>query len=301
MHNSSFSFFRKLVKVTIKSDRQRWLKSVDDNLISQPKQIWKYVSNFRRKDNNFTQIKVDDHFVTDPKNIDYAFANHFKSTVNTSCPTVTAPQPLTTDFLPTAPVSAAEVSKAVKRLKPSKCVGLDGIPLFNINGCSDIFIPLPTFIFNLSVSSEIFTSLWKETAVVPVFKKGSSAMVRNYRPMSILNNFSKIFEFIIYDHLYCVFKYRLNPSQHGFRKHNSTTTNLITYLNTVMPSVNTQCQTDSVYFDLSNALILFPIIYSCVNSLTPVFLLVMSIGFTATWPIDNRVFVFLVPFLLPTL
>jgi hypothetical protein len=55
-------------------------------------------------------------------------------------------------------------------------------------------------------------------------------MVSNYRPISIglLNNFSKVFEFIIYDHLYCYFKYRLNPSQQGFRKHNSTTTSLVT-------------------------------------------------------------------------
>jgi hypothetical protein len=136
-HYFSFSFFHKLVKVTIKSGRQHCLKSVDDNLISQPKQFWKYVSNLRRKDNTFTQVRDDDHFVTDPNNIADAFANYFKSIVNTSCPTITAPQSVTTDFLPMAPVSSAEVSKAIKHLKPSKCVGLDGIPSFIIKGCSD--------------------------------------------------------------------------------------------------------------------------------------------------------------------
>jgi hypothetical protein len=83
-------------------------------------------------------------------------------------------------------------------------------------------------------------------------------MVSNYRPISVLNSFSKIFEFIIYDHLYCFFKYRLNPSQHGFHKHNSTTTILVTYLNTAVPYVNTQGKTDSVYFDLSNAFDIVP-------------------------------------------
>jgi hypothetical protein len=34
---NKFSFYRKLVKATIKSDRLRWLKSIDDNLKSQPK------------------------------------------------------------------------------------------------------------------------------------------------------------------------------------------------------------------------------------------------------------------------
>jgi hypothetical protein len=41
---SKFSFYRKLVKATIKSDRLRWLRSTDDNLKSQSKQFWKYVT-----------------------------------------------------------------------------------------------------------------------------------------------------------------------------------------------------------------------------------------------------------------
>jgi hypothetical protein len=102
----------------------------------------------------------------------------------------------------------------IKRLRPSKLFGLNGIPSLVIKGCSDIFTPLLTYISNLSLTSVTFLSLWKQTAVVPVFKKGSSTIVSNYRPISILNNFFKIFEFIIYDHLYNFFKYRLNPSQH---------------------------------------------------------------------------------------
>jgi hypothetical protein len=90
-------------------------------------------------------------------------------------------------------VSAAEVSKAIKRLRPSKCVGLDGIPSIQFKDCSDVFTPLLTYIFNLSLTSVTFPSLWKQTAVVPVFKKGNSTTVSNYRPISILNNFSKTF------------------------------------------------------------------------------------------------------------
>jgi hypothetical protein len=38
-----------------------------------------------------------------------------------------------------------------------------------------------------------------------------------------------------------------NPSQHGFHKFSSTATNLVTYLNSIIPSVSTQGQTDSVH------------------------------------------------------
>jgi hypothetical protein len=68
------------------------------------------------------------------------------------------------------------VSKAIEHLRPSNCVGLDGIPSFIIKGCSDVFILLLTLIFNLNITSATFPTLWKQTAVVPVFKKKKKKM-----------------------------------------------------------------------------------------------------------------------------
>jgi hypothetical protein len=50
----------------------------------------------------------------------------------------------------------------------------DEIPNFIIKGCADIFIPLLRHIFNLSLSTGKFPSLWKHATVVPVFKKRNS-------------------------------------------------------------------------------------------------------------------------------
>jgi hypothetical protein len=66
-------------------------------------------------------------------------------------------------------------------------------------------------------------------------QKGNRALVGNYRPISILNNFSKIFESIIHDHLSFYFKFKLHPNQHGFVKSKSAVTNLVTCLNDVSP------------------------------------------------------------------
>jgi hypothetical protein len=94
-----------------------------------------------------------------------------------------------------ASVSGSDVHKAIKRLRPSKSVGIDNIPVYIVKGCSDIFIPVLKFVFNLSLSQRSFLTLWKQTAVIPVFIKGSRALVSNYMPISILNTFSRIFEF----------------------------------------------------------------------------------------------------------
>jgi hypothetical protein len=87
-----------------------------------------------------------------------------------------------------------------------------------------------------------FSSLWKESAVIPIF----SALVANCRPISLLNNFSKVFEIIIHDQLSYYFKSKLHQSQHGFIKSISTVPNLIAYLNTVTPVVCSQGQMAAV-------------------------------------------------------
>jgi hypothetical protein len=74
----------------------------------------------------------------------------------------------------------------------------------------------------------MFPILWKQAAVVPVFKTGNSAIVTNYRPITIVNNFSKIVLSIIYDQVSFYFKRKLNYSQHDFIKRQSTATNLLT-------------------------------------------------------------------------
>jgi hypothetical protein len=154
------------------------------------------------------------------------------------------------DLLNVPYIYDSDVKCAISHLRSTKSVGPDEIPNFIIKGCSDIFIPLLRHIFNLSLSTGKFPSLWKQAAVVPIFKKGNRV---NYRPISILNNFSKIFESIIHDHLSFHSKFKLHTNEHGFLNSKSTATNLVTYLNDVTPSVCSQGQFDSVYFDLSQA------------------------------------------------
>jgi hypothetical protein len=100
-----------------------------------------------------------------------------------------------------ASVSDSDVVNAIWCLHPSKSGGFDGVPAFIINGCLDILMPAFKFIFNLGSSQRIFPILWKQAAVVPVFKEGMAALENNYGSISILNTFSGIFEIIIHEHI----------------------------------------------------------------------------------------------------
>jgi hypothetical protein len=68
----------------------------------------------------------------------------------------------------------------------------------------------------LSRTQQYLPAAWPDPAVVPVFKRGNHAAVSNYRPISILSNFSKLFEFIIHDYVSHYAKF--NPNQYGFTR-----------------------------------------------------------------------------------
>jgi hypothetical protein len=179
----------------------------------------------------------------EPKVIAEALADHRHSIFNSSYATQVHSNPMemtSSDFVKVPLIFDSDVKQAFHRLKSTKCVGLDDIPSFIIKGCSEIFVPVLKHIFNLSLSNGIFLSLWKDEAAVPIFKKGSSALVTNYIPISLLNNPSKVFEIIIHDHFSYYLISKLQPSQHGFITPKSTVTNL--NLNTVTPVFCSQGQ-----------------------------------------------------------
>jgi hypothetical protein len=103
-------------------------------------------------------------------------------------------------------------------------------------------------ISNLSLTQHYFPTVRKQAAIVPVFKKkkGNTASVSNYRPISILNIVSKLFELVIHDHVSHYLKSKLNPCQHDFTKSKSTITSLVTYLDFVAPLVSSQGQADAI-------------------------------------------------------
>jgi hypothetical protein len=80
---SIFSYYRKLIKTTIETDRLVWLKTID-NLRTQPKYFWKYISKFKRNDQSVIQIGIGNRIIKEPQFIAEAFADHFSSIFNSS-------------------------------------------------------------------------------------------------------------------------------------------------------------------------------------------------------------------------
>ena len=60
----------------------------------------------------------------------------------------------------------------------------------------------PEYIFNLSVYAGKVPTKMKTAKVIPVFKKGKTDLVSNYRPISLLSIFDKLLKKIVYTRLF---------------------------------------------------------------------------------------------------
>ena len=77
---------------------------------------------------------------------------------------------------------------------------------------------------NLSIKTSTVHGIWKSAKVVPIFKSGSHDLLENYRLISVLPVFSKVFEEAVHYQLLQFLETNklLSDSQFGFRKYRPT-------------------------------------------------------------------------------
>ena len=98
-------------------------------------------------------------------------------------------------------VSKNEIEKVAKSLKTKESHGYEEIPTKVIKQrVSYISSPL-AHICNLMLSSGTFPNRLKFAEIKPIYKKGERTDISNYRPISLVPSFSKIFEKIIFRRL----------------------------------------------------------------------------------------------------
>ena len=97
--------------------------------------------------------------------------------------------------------ATGEIEKIIKELKSKSSCGYDEITakIIKIN-CLFIVSPL-TYICNKMLSTGTFLDRLKYSEVKPIYKKGDKTLITNYRLISLLPVFSKIFEKVIYRRL----------------------------------------------------------------------------------------------------
>ena len=152
-------------------------------------------------------------------------------------------------------VDPKQVLGIIKDLNSFKSPGLDGISNKVLKISAEVIINPLTHILNESFVKGIFPECLKTAKVIPLFKKGDEALCSNYRPISLLSCFHKLFEKVIKVKLLdflnennVLYKY-----QFGFRKNHSTNLALLEVTEQLYANLNVDNYGLGIYLDFQKA------------------------------------------------
>lgn len=94
-------------------------------------------------------------------------------------------------------IDSAEVLKIINSLKDDSLAGFDKISVKTLKRISKFIVNPLTMLFNECLKQGIFPDIFKLAIVKPLYKSGIKENLSNYRPISLLCNFSKILEKIV--------------------------------------------------------------------------------------------------------
>jgi hypothetical protein len=231
------------------------------------KATWKLINEIINKKNNKrplpSSFNSNGRTITDPVKIANEFCHYLPNigptlaskiqTTNSAFQNFVGPANDQTIYL--RPTSISELMEICSSFSSKKAPGYDNIPMILIkNSVEFIIVPLMNII-SLSLETGVFPEKLKMAKVIPIFKADDPESFKNYRPISILSNFSKFFERVMhirlsefvqkYEILYCY--------QFGFRKNHSTDLALTHLVNKITSSIAEGGVTAGVFLDLSKA------------------------------------------------
>ena len=112
-----------------------------------------------------------------------------------------------------------------------------------------------TLIINQMITTGVFPDSFKISKIIPLFKKGDSSLLSNYKLLSLLPTISEIFERILYNQLYEYFNSNnlLAEQQYGFCSNHSTEYAAVKFVDHISKEIESGNTPAALYIHLSKA------------------------------------------------
>ena len=251
----------------IRNAKRLYYENIFERAKTDLKETWNLISEIinkrKAKPSLPSSFNVDGKTVTDPLDIANGFCKYFTNIGPSLAGKIPASNRSFWSFLPSTvnesiilkPTSTQEVRDICNSFKSGKAPGCDNIAMTVTKDSLNITADPLSKIINISLKNGIVPDKLKVAKVLPVFKSEDPQYFVNYRPISLLPIFSKIFEKVVYNRfiefierleiLYCC--------QFDFRKNHSTALSLINLINKIAESIDRNEVTIGVFLDLSKA------------------------------------------------
>lgn len=153
------------------------------------------------------------------------------------------------------PIGDNEIIKHINSLKNNGSPGPDGINT-KILKIMHLYILAPLkHIINLTFKTGEVPSQFKISTIIPIYKCGNPKIISNYRPISLINNITKIFEKCLKERLINFLKNNnlLSPNQFGFTENLSTDDAIYELIKEVTDQLDNNKKCIAVFLDLAKA------------------------------------------------
>ena len=265
---TAYISYRNMYNKLKREAKQRYYRDMFTRYTYDMRRTWSTINKLIRKERiktNITHtITANSNEMEDPIEIANAFANYFANIGNERAAQITATSTSPREYLsdinhPTTlflvPTEPAEISKVISSFKSKSTLDPENLSTSLVKKLKcGLLVPL-VLLINRSFAEGNFPAQLKKTKVVPVPKTRDSSTLDNYRPISLLPIFSKIFEKVFCLRLLKFLNEQniLMDHQYGFRENRSTTDAVLDLTTTILSGLNNKQSTVAVFLDLSKA------------------------------------------------
>ena len=263
---SEFQQFQSDLSKVLKKAKKNYYRNKYKSCNNNSAKTWKVTNdilcNDKKTKNRTYAITHNDNTLTDDNTISNLFNEYFTNVSNNlsngipisnTNPLTYMGNPVNNTFV-FFKTTTTEVISILKGFKNKKST-LNNIPITVLKKISHVIAPLLTELFNDSIRQGLFPDILKIGRVIPIHKSGSRKEMKNYRPITTLSVFSKIFEKLVHKRLIkFITKYNLlNKNQFGFLKNRNTSDAILEFLDNLYDSLNNDEYHLAIYLDFSKA------------------------------------------------